>query len=65
MKYTGLEIRIQRKITQEELVKRANVSRTTISDLESGKKTDVKMSTLISIANALSCKVSDLFAQKI
>lgn len=38
MEYTGLEIRIQKKMTQEELVKRANVSRATISDLESGKK---------------------------
>ena len=65
MEYTGPEIRIQKKMTQEELVKRANVSRATISDLESGKKTDVKMSTLISIANALNCKVSDLFAPKI
>lgn len=65
MEYTGLEIRIQKKMTQEELGKRANVSRATISDLESGKKTDVKMSTLISIANALNCKVSDLFTPKI
>jgi DNA-binding XRE family transcriptional regulator len=63
--YKGLAIRQKAGLSQQELGRKAHVSRATISDLESGKKTDVKMSTLSNIAAVLNCKVSDLFTQKV
>ena len=64
-RYKGLEIRKQRGLTQDELCERAGLSRQTLYELEKGIKTDVKMSTLIALASALECSVSDLFAENI
>ena len=49
------------KMTQEELAKKANVSRTIISGLESGSITVTTTKTLSKIADALGMKVGDLF----
>lgn len=61
MKFCIQEKRENLKMTQEELAKKANVSRTIISGLESGAITVTTTKTLSKIAEALEMKVSDLF----
>jgi len=51
------------KMTQEELAKKSGVSRTIISGLESGTTEVTKITTLLKIANALDCKVKDIFLE--
>lgn len=60
MFYRLKEIRVQRGITQVELGKMAQVTRATISKIESGEEVKVKISTLERLARVLQCKVSDL-----
>lgn len=55
------ESRTERGYTQEELARRANVSRATIAGLESGATVVTTTETLIKIADALGKKVSDIF----
>lgn len=55
------EIREDQGISQEELAEKSKVSRTTISELETGKKEVTTNITLEKIANALGLKVSDIF----
>lgn len=55
------EIREYQGISQEELAEKSKVSRTTISELETGKKEVTTNITLEKIANALGLKVSDIF----
>lgn len=55
------EARKAKNLTQEELAKRANVSRATIAGLESGSITVTTTETLTKIARALDKKVSDIF----
>ena len=55
------EGRRERGYTQEELARRANVSRATIAGLESGTTVVTTTETLIKIADALGKKVSDIF----
>lgn len=55
------ERREKLNMTQAELAKKADVTRQTISALESGKKVDMKVSTLKAIADALKCKPQYLF----
>ena len=55
------EARTERGYTQEELARRANVSRATIAGLESGTTVVTTTETLIKIADALGKKVSDIF----
>ena len=55
------EIRENQGISQEELAEKSKVSRTTISELETGKKEVTTNITLEKIANALGLKVSDIF----
>lgn len=55
------ERREQLKMTQEELSRKTNLSRQTISALENGGKADVKVSTIKVLAAALKCKPSYLF----
>lgn len=50
-------------ITQEDLAKKAGISRTIISGLESGSITVTTTATLIKIADALGKTVSDIFLQ--
>lgn len=55
------EARKECGFTQEELAKRASVSRATIIGLENGSITVTTTETLIKIAGALGKKVSDIF----
>lgn len=55
------EARKEKGYTQEELAKRANVSRATIIGLENGSVTVTTTDTLTKIASALDKKVSDIF----
>ncbi|MBE6079871.1 MAG: helix-turn-helix transcriptional regulator [Veillonella sp.] len=53
--------RIKLKMTQEELAERSGLSRTTISNLETGTQTVVTNTTMLALANALDCKPSYFF----
>lgn len=48
-------------MTQEELAQKSGVSRTTISNLENGLLNSTTNVTMLKIANALKCKVKDIF----
>lgn len=61
MGYKIKECRREMNITQEELARRSNVSRTIISGLESGTIVVTKTDTLIKIARALGKNVGDIF----
>ena len=63
MSYGIRERRETLKMTQEELAKKSGVSRTIISGLESGTTEVTKITTLLKIANALDCKVKDIFLE--
>lgn len=62
MKYRVEEIRKEKNMTQADLAQVSGISRATIIALESGQEIVVKSSTLQAIADALKCKVPDLFA---
>ena len=47
------ELRLQANLTQQELAKKANVSRVNIAMLESGKQPTAKCDTIIKLAKAL------------
>ena len=53
------QLRIEAKLTQEELAKRAKVGRAYLTRLEYGIG-NATLETLTKIATALNCKVSDL-----
>lgn len=61
MSYRILEMRKKKGITQEELARKSGVSRAILSGLESGKITTTTTKTLVRIAQALDCTVSDIF----
>ena len=61
MLYNIKNIRQQKKMTQEELAKKANISRATVIRLERGEKMEVRVSTLEALAVALNCSVSACF----
>lgn len=61
MGYKIKEYRENLSLTQEELAKRANISRTTLSGLESGAIKITTTETLLKIAKALNKKVSEIF----
>lgn len=61
MKNRLKEKRENKGLSQEELAKKAQVSRTTISDIETEKKTVVTNKTLEKISNALGLKITDIF----
>lgn len=52
--------RVLKNMSQEELAKKANVDRSYISQIESGKKTP-SLSVLERIADALECSLKDFF----
>lgn len=58
------EARKEAGMTQEELSKASGITRTMIQFLESGKKTDVKLSTMLAISNALGRPYNEIFLQK-
>ncbi len=55
------DFREKRGITQEELAKKSGISRTTISSLENGILNNTTNTTMVKIAEALNCKVSEIF----
>lgn len=61
MEYKIKEVRIANGMSQEELSKKAKVSRATISGLESGAISVTSTKTLTKIANALGRQVSEIF----
>lgn len=61
MKNKVKEYRVEQNLTQEELAKKANVSRYLISRIENGDDVNVTKNTMLSIAEALSSNVSDIF----
>lgn len=61
MGYKIKECREELGISQEELAKRAKISRTTLSGLESGTIKTTTTETLLKISKALNKKVTDIF----
>lgn len=61
MKNKVKEERELQEMSQKELSEKADVSRTIISELETGKTETITNSTLEKIANALGKKVPDIF----
>lgn len=61
MKNKVKEYRVEQSLTQEELAKKANVSRYLISRIENGDDVNITKNTMLSIAEALNSTVSDIF----
>lgn len=61
MKNKVKEYRVEQNLTQEELAKKANVSRYLISRIENGDDVNITKNTMLSIAEALNSTVSDIF----
>ena len=61
MGYKIREAREKRGMTQEELCEKANVSRATLSGLETGRSVNATADTISKIAKALNMKVGDIF----
>lgn len=64
MGYRIAQVRIEKGMTQDELAKKSGVSRTIISLLETGKTNVTTTSTLLKIARALDCSVSEIFFEQ-
>lgn len=64
MKYRVKEIREQKNMSQEQLEQKSGISRQTISAIENDRITDVKVGTLMAIANALETTIDCLFFQQ-
>lgn len=58
-------IREERNFSQEELAEKSGVSRTTISLIENGNSTTIKLSTLQKLAKALDVGIDYFFTQKV
>ncbi|MCD7820985.1 MAG: helix-turn-helix transcriptional regulator [Clostridiales bacterium] len=61
MVYKIKELRKEKGLTQEELAEKAGVSRAILSGLESGRIEVTTTRTLMRIAKALNCDVTDIF----
>ena len=61
MKFNIKELRQKSGMTQEELAKKAGISRATIAMYENNTADNITVKTLESLAKALSCHVTDLF----
>lgn len=55
------EIRIEMKLSQEELANKSGLSRYLISKIENRDDVNITKNTMISISNALNKKVTDVF----
>ena len=55
------ELRSMRHMTQATLAERAHLSKSTISNLESGNQTKIALDTIAKLCQALDCTPSDLF----
>ena len=61
MEYKIKEKRTEKSMSQTELAEQSGVSRAIISKLESGEEVVTTTDTLMKIANALGCPVTDIF----
>lgn len=53
-------LRMRKGMTQEELSKKAGISRQTLNYIETGKTVNITVATLMKLAEALECKADDL-----
>ena len=53
--------REQKNMSQKQLSKKSGISRPTISAIENNDKYDIKIGTMVAIADALEQKVEDVF----
>lgn len=60
--YSIKEKREEKGMSQEELSRLSGVSRATISNLETNDMAKTSTGTLLKIAQALDCKVTDIFS---
>ncbi len=51
------QARLQKRLTQEQLAGQANVSRVTLSRMETAAKTDMSLAALLRLARALGCEL--------
>lgn len=54
-------VREEKGMTQEQLAKKANVNRSLLNQLETGKLKNTSINTLQKIADTLNCKITELF----
>lgn len=59
--YRIRQLREGKNLTQEQLAVKSNVARSLIVQLETGKLKSTTTETLGKLANALDCKITDLF----
>ena len=55
------EVRKDKGLTQEELAEKSGICRVTIANIERGAVTNLKISTMLSLANALDSTVEEIF----
>lgn len=58
-----LKLRKMRHMTQAQLARRAHLSKTTISNLESGDQIKIELDTIAKLCDALECSPGELFEQ--
>ena len=54
-------VREEKGMTQEQLAEKANVNRSLLNQLETGKIKNTSINTLQKIADTLNCKITDFF----
>lgn len=54
-------VRKEKGMTQEQLAEKANVNRSLLNQLETGKLKNTSINTLQKIADTLNCKITELF----
>lgn len=54
-------LRRKRRLTQQQMAKKAHLSKTTISNLESGKQVKIELDTIAKLCEALECTPNDIF----
>lgn len=65
MKYKVKERRLKLGMSQRELIEKTGLSRAIVSVIENSGDTDIKLSTLISLATALRCSPASLFESEV
>lgn len=63
MLYRLKEVRKSKGMTQTQLSEKSTVCRATINGIERGTVTEPKVDTLVKLASALDCQITDLFLQ--
>ena len=54
-------VREEKGMTQEQLAEKANVNRSLLNQLETGKLKNTSINTLQKIADTLNCKITEFF----